>query len=55
MPSIHFPSEYDRLKAFDRWKPVVMDLEQRDLQVVVLLLLNGADLDYAFDIAMSRA
>lgn len=53
MSGIHYLSELDKIKAYQTYKPVIEDLTKNQLEILVLLLINGSDLDYAMDLAMS--
>jgi len=53
MPSIQYGSELDKIKCFYTYSPIVKDLSKHQLEVLILLIINGSDIDYAFDIAMS--
>jgi len=53
MAAIHFLSEYDKIKAYQTYRPIIADLTKAQLEILILLLINGSDLDYAFDLAMS--
>lgn len=53
MPEVKYLTLIDRIQIFDTYKPTVMDMTRTQLQVVILMILNGSDVDYAFDKAMS--
>lgn len=53
MAAIHYLSELDKIKAFTTYRPIVSDLSRDQLEIVVLLLVNGSELDYAIDMAMA--
>jgi len=53
MPSINYLTEFDKIKCFNTYRPIVEDLTKPQLEILILLIINGADIDYAFDIAMS--
>jgi len=53
MASINYLSELDKIKAYQTYRPIISDLSKPQLEILILLLINGSDLDYAFDLAMS--
>jgi len=53
MASIHYLSEIDKVKTFNTYKPIVLDLSKEQLEILILMILNGTDVEYAFDLAMS--
>ena len=53
MPAIHYLSELDKVKAYQTYRPIIEDSTKTQLQVLILALINGSDLDYAIDLAMS--
>ena len=53
MAAIHYLSEFDKIKAFTNYRPIVADFSRDQLEIVVLLLVNGSELDYAIDLAMA--
>jgi len=53
MATLHFLSEYDRLQAYKKYRAILDDMDQEQLLEIILFLINGADLDYAIDTAMS--
>ena len=53
MVAIHYLSELDKIIAFTTYRPIVADFSRDQLEIMVLLLVNGSELDYAFDMAMA--
>jgi len=53
MAAINYLSEYDKIKAYQTYRPIIADLSKPQLEILILLLINGSDLDYAFDLAMT--
>jgi len=53
MPSINYLSEFDKIKYFNTYRPIVEDLTKPQLEILILLIINGTDIEYAFDMAMS--
>jgi len=53
MAAINYLSEFDKIKAYQTYRPIVEDLSKPQLEILLLLLINGSELDYAFDLAMS--
>ncbi len=51
MAAINYLSELDKVNAYHTYKPMVLDMTKAQLEIVVLMILNGADIDYAFDLA----
>jgi len=52
MTALHYLTEYDRLKTFDTYKPIIMDMDERTLRVALLLILNGNTVEEAIDKAI---
>jgi len=53
MASIQFSSALDKINSFKTYFPMVSDMSRTQLQMVVILLLQECDLDYAFDFAFA--
>lgn len=53
MSAINYLSELDKIKAFQTYKAIVSDLSKNQLEILVLLILNGSEVEYAFDLATS--
>jgi len=53
MASINYLSELDKIKTYETYRPIVSDLSKSQLEILTLLILNGCDVEYAFDLAMS--
>jgi len=53
MAAINYLSEFDKIKAYQTYRPIVEDLSKPQLEILILLLINGSELDYAVDLAMS--
>jgi len=53
MAAINYLSELDKIKAYQKYRPIISDLSKPQLEVLILLLINGSELDYAVDLAMS--
>ena len=49
MPQMLYLSELHKVEYYNQYKPLVLDLSRTGLEMLVLLILNGTDLDYAFD------
>jgi len=54
MVALQYLAELDKVNLFNKYKPIVLDMTKQQLETLVLLILNGCDVDYAFDITMSR-
>jgi len=52
MAAIHYLSEIDKINAYLTYRPIISDLSKGQLEILVLLLINGCDLDYSIDMAM---
>lgn len=53
MSAIQYLSELDKIKACQTYRPLIADFSKPQLEILTLLILNGSELDYAFDLAMS--
>lgn len=53
MAAIHYLSELDKVRAYQLYRPIISDLAKPQLEILILLLINGSELDYAVDLAMS--
>jgi len=53
MAAINYLSEFDKIKAYQTYRPIIQDLSKPQLEILILLLINGSELDYAVDLAMS--
>lgn len=53
MPLINFLSELDKIKAYQNYRPVIAEMSKSQLEIALLLLINGCELDYSIDMAMS--
>jgi len=53
MTALNYLSELDKIKAYRTYRPIIEDLSKPQLEILILLLLNGSELDYAVDLAMS--
>jgi len=53
MAQIHYLSELDKVDAYTKYRPIINDLSRSQLELLVLMIINGAELDYAVDTAMS--
>lgn len=53
MPALNYLAEIDKVRAYQTYKPIIEDLSKKQLEILCLLIVNGSDLDYAVDMAMS--
>jgi hypothetical protein len=53
MAEIQYSSEIDKVKMSRKYRPIIEDMSKNQLQILVLFLINGMDIDYAFDLAMT--
>jgi hypothetical protein len=49
MPRILYLGEQHKIEYYNEFKPVILDLSRGALETLVLLILNGTDLDYALE------
>jgi hypothetical protein len=52
MSQIHYLSEFDKITAYQNYRPIISELSRGQLEVLILTLINGSELDYAVDLAM---
>ena len=52
MVAIHYLSQLDKIKAYETYRAIISDLTKIQLELLLLTLINGAELDYAFDFVM---
>jgi len=53
VPSIHYLSEMDRLKAKKALQPIIEDMNERELRVALLYVLHGMEIYEAIDSAIT--
>lgn len=53
MPSIHYLSEQDKIDAINNWENVTGKLSKQQLQMALVFLLNGIDIDEAFEFILA--
>ena len=53
MPALNYLSEYDKIRAFQKYRPILNDLSKDQLELALLMIINGTELDYAIDLAMA--
>lgn len=53
MASLNYLSEYDKIKAFHNYKTILKDMSRDQLELALLMIINGTELDYAIDLAMA--
>jgi hypothetical protein len=53
MSQIQYLSELDMIRASRKYRPIIEDMSKKQLQILTLFLINGMDIDYAFDLAMT--
>lgn len=51
MTAINYLSVFDKTRVFQTYKAMVKDMSKSQLETIVLLILNGTDIEYAFDLA----
>lgn len=51
MAAINYLSELDKVRSYKNYKPIILDMSKPQLETVILLIINGCDIDYAFDLA----
>ena len=52
MARLNYLAAIDAIHYYQKYRPIVADMSRDQLEVLVLLLLNGEDLDTAVDHAM---
>lgn len=53
MPAIHYLAEIDKLETWKKYRPIIEDMNDRMLRQTLILILDGMDIEKAFDIAMT--
>lgn len=53
MPRLSYLAHFDAIHYFQKYRPIVADMSRNQLEMLILLILNGEEIDYAFDHAMS--
>lgn len=53
MAAINYLAELDKVRSYQTYKPIVLDMSKAQLETVVLLILNGCEIDYSFELAAS--
>lgn len=53
MPAINYPSEFDKITAYHKFRHIIADMAHNQLELVLLMILNGEELEHAMDIATS--
>ena len=51
MPALNYLAEVDRLKAKKDLRPIIEDMEERELRFALLYVLHGMDIYEAIDSA----
>jgi hypothetical protein len=54
MARLNYLAAVDAVHYYQKYRPVLDDLNRDQLQILMVLLLNGEDLDKAFDMVMGR-
>lgn len=53
MARISYLAAVNAVHYFQKYRPIVADMSRDQLEMLILLILNGEEIDYAFDHAMS--
>lgn len=53
MSGILYLAEQDKRDAWRKYRPILEDMSERQLRQALILILNGEDIEKAFDIAMT--
>jgi hypothetical protein len=53
MSGILYLAEQDKKDAWRKYRPILEDMNRRQLRQVLVLILNGEDIENSFDIAMT--
>jgi len=53
MPTLHYLSDYDRIQLWKKYRPIIEDMNEKQLRVALILLLDATEVNEAFDTAMA--
>jgi len=53
MAKINYLSHLDKINANRKYRPIIAYLTKHQLEILLMLLLNECELDYAFDLALT--
>lgn len=53
MPAIQYLSNYDRIQTWRKYRPIIEDMNERQLRIALILLLDELQVDEALDVAMA--
>ena len=53
MSGILYLAEMDQREVWKKYRPVLEDMNERQLRQALILILDGTDIEKAFDVAMT--
>lgn len=53
MSGILYLAEADKRDAWRKYRPIMEDMNQRQLRQALVMILDGEDIEKAFDVAMT--
>jgi len=53
MSGILYLAESDKREAWKKYRPILEDMNERQLRQALILILDGTDIEKAFDVAMT--
>ncbi len=53
MTALNYLSEFDKVTAYHKYRHIIADMSRNQLEFALLMILNGGELEYALDIAMT--
>ena len=53
MPKLDYLAEDDRIKLWKKYRAIIEDMNEKQLRMVLLLLLDGTEVGEAIDTAMA--
>jgi hypothetical protein len=53
MSGILYLAEMDQREAWKKYRPVLEDMNERQLRQALILILDGTDIEKAFNVAMA--
>lgn len=53
MPRLNYLAQFDAIHYFQIYRPIITDMTKEQLEIVLLLILNGEAIETAFDHGMA--
>lgn len=53
MPAIQYLSNYDKIQTWKKYRPIIEDMNEKQLRIALILLLDELQVEEAFDGAMA--